>query len=118
MLLRYKISSDYCINHLTHVSVDMMMDRHLRYWRSEAHDSRKSINKSLKSVFGAFYVVIRRGTFFYGYKGVALAFAYISYFMMSFVYRWEFLHSQASQNYDKISRDVLVDWDLHNKNNI
>ena len=88
----YTISEKYgYFSHLTHVSIDMMLDRHTRYWRGEAEMYDK---KTLTPAFEDFWKSVKetikiRKTFFLGWDGVALTFAYVSYYMFSFLYKWE-----------------------------
>jgi glycosyltransferase involved in cell wall biosynthesis len=111
----YKIknSNEFCMYHLTHTTVDGMMDRHLRYWRGETLASNEQdVKKAFLSVVKSFFIVgVKRMSFLLGWKGVMLGFAYISYFMMAFVYKWERKYSQASSTYDAIKSKVLTDWD-------
>ena len=42
-----------------------------------------------------------------------LIFAYLSYFMMSYVYKWEKLQGNAYINYLKIINDISDEWKNH-----
>lgn len=112
-----KSESGECVYHLTHNTVDHLMDRHLRYWKGEANNNRYSLKKSFRNVMGSikktFFI---NKSFFRGKDGIALAFAYISYFMMSYVYRWAKKYNNADTVYfeirnqiDDLWRDQLLD---------
>jgi glycosyltransferase involved in cell wall biosynthesis len=98
--------------HLTHETVDSMMDRHTRYWHGEAKYSEdEAIKNSFYSILRAIRnVLLRKKTFLLGWKGVMLGCAYISYYMMSFVYKWENKYSTAVKTYTDIRKQVHDDW--------
>jgi glycosyltransferase involved in cell wall biosynthesis len=105
--------SDHCIYHLTHASMDALMDRHLIYCRAEAqlfHED-KPLWRAIVPVFRGIYIVLfRRKTFLMGWNGVALAMAYLSYWMLNFVYIWE-RRCAPSGKYTKIRKDILSAWE-------
>ena len=111
------ISSDYgYLYHLTHVSVDMMMERHIRYWRGEGLNyTEKSLWPALKSVLSSIKEMIKIKTFIGGWDCVALGFAYLSYTMMSFVYKWENKRCKSSQLYDKMRNENYKYWNSDNE---
>jgi hypothetical protein len=45
-----------------------------------------------------------------GWKGIVLSLAYVSYFMLRFIYIWENRSSKAKENYGKIRETVLKAW--------
>ena len=97
--------------HLTHMNVDGMMDRHIRYWRGEAENyNEKDLWPALKDVLRAIKLVIVKGTIFSGWTCLALAFAYISYYLMSYVYKWEHLMSNSESSYSLLRDKNLDDW--------
>ena len=115
----YTIPEKYgFFSHLTHVSLDMMLDRHTRYWRGEAEMYQE---KSLVPAFKAFWESVkevskRRKTFFLGWEGIALSFAYVSYFMFSFLYIWEHRRKNKAEDiYKKLREQNTKDWDNCNK---
>lgn len=70
----YSIPSSFgYMSHLTHVSLDMLLDRHTRYWRGEALMYNK---KTLMPAFLKFWEAVKitikkRKTFLLGWDGVA-----------------------------------------------
>ena len=109
---KMKESNKYCIFHLTHETVDIMMERHIRYWRGEAASETMTLKTSLKNILGSFKkVFFISKSFLHGWNGLALAFAYISYFMMSFVYKWEKEHSNAPSRYLTIREGIIKEWE-------
>jgi len=103
--------------HLTHETTDIMMDRHIRYWRGEAKNSEdESIKYSFYFILRAIKnVFFKKKTFLLGWKGVMLGCAYISYFMMSFVYKWENKYSVAPKTYEDIKKQIHNDWTNYKK---
>lgn len=108
-----KNSNEFCIYHLTHVSVDIMMERHMRYWKGEAlYFDDPDLKKPFKKVVREFIkIMFKKKSYLMGWNGIMLSFAFLSYFMMSFVYKWEKKHSNASQVYDKIRNDLTFEWE-------
>lgn len=109
-------SKKYCIYHLTHSTADIMMDRHLRYWRAEAEviPNNSLFWRPLKDVLRSFFVVtFRKRTWLMGWDGIALAMAFLSYFMMQFVYVWEKKRSKAPQTYREIRDSIMAEWEKY-----
>lgn len=98
--------------HLTHETVDGMTQRHMRYWRAEGLNySEKSMKPAFKSVLSSIYIIlIKRRTFLMGWNGIALACAHLSYYMMSFVYKWERKNGSAATRYEDIRNRINADW--------
>jgi len=110
---RMENSQEACLYHLTHETVDIMMERHERYCRAESRMFSKDIplRSIFKSVIDATYrTFVKRKTFLMGWKGIALSLAYVSYFMLRFIYIWENRDSKAAENYGKIREDILNAW--------
>ena len=107
------------IHHLTHETVDSMMDRHLRYWRTEGEMySDLTLKKALKGLLRAIKVVmVNKKTILMGWNGVALICAYLSYAMMSFVYKWEKINSNASEYYKDLREKSIENWKELEKHN-
>lgn len=111
----YKMSNstEYCMYHLTHETVDNMMERHLRYWRAEGQlfppefPLRKGINAILRA---AYDVVFKRKSYLMGWDGIALGLAYLSYSMLRFVYIWEQRQSKAPETYNDIREAIANAW--------
>ena len=105
--------------HLTHESADTMMTRHLRYLRSEASEGGH------QSFFKAFWIVCKeifkvvfwKKTFFMGWDGIMLSFAYLSYYMMSFVYKWDVKRGNSANLYVKLREEIHNAWDKEMKGN-
>jgi glycosyltransferase involved in cell wall biosynthesis len=110
---RLKIENEYCVYHLTHSSADIMMERHIRYWRGEAESFKNSKLKSafMKVVKVIYSLLFRKKTYLLGWDGIMLMFAFLSYYMMSFVYKWEKKRGKAPEVYNKIRKDILSEWE-------
>lgn len=111
----YKIrgADEACMYHLTHSTVDLMMDRHILYFQADARIFSRdtSLKIVLVDIFRAFYVVLfKRRTLLMGWDGVALAMAYLSYWMLRFVYIWEKRYSKAPETYTMIKQSIEEAW--------
>lgn len=107
------------LHHLTHESVDIMMDRHLRYWRGEGENyNDKSLKRALIDVLRNFKnVLLMKKSYLMGWNGVMLMFAFLSYHMMSFVYKWEKSNKGlASKEYFKLRNESLENWKKNEPN--
>ncbi|MEE9910726.1 MAG: glycosyltransferase [Deltaproteobacteria bacterium] len=114
---RMENSQEACLYHLTHETVDIMMERHMRYCRAESKNFSKdiSLRSIFKSVLDATYrTFFKRKTFLMGWNGIALSLAYISYFMLRFIYIWESRNSRAAENYGAIRETILKAWSQNN----
>ncbi len=106
-------SAEYCLYHLTHETMDMMMDRHIRYWRAEAQTfpPEMPIREAFKPILlSAFDVTIRRKTWRMGWDGIALIMAFMSYWLLRFVYIWEKRRSKAPETYTRIRENITQAW--------
>lgn len=113
-----KFVGDNALLHLTHERVDTMMERHLRYIRTEGINySERSMFPALKSVLRSFFdCFLSKKSFFCGWDGIALMFSYLSYHMLSFVYKWENNRSHAIDVYHRLREQNSKDWEMHYKN--
>jgi glycosyltransferase involved in cell wall biosynthesis len=100
------------LHHLTHETVDGMTLRHIRYWRAEGSNyNQSSLKKPLKAVFRSLYIIFfKRRTFMIGKRGIVLMCAYLSYYLMSLVYKWENKNSNAKKEYDLIREKISASW--------
>lgn len=106
-------------SHLTHVSLDMMLDRHTRYWRGEAEMyDKKSLLPALQAVWRSVKYTMRvRKTFLLGWDGIAIMFAYISYYMFSYLYIWEHRRKEtAVQIYQEMRDKNTEEWKNYSNN--
>jgi glycosyltransferase involved in cell wall biosynthesis len=97
---------DSYLLHLTHGNVDTLLERHQRYTKQEAKASFERVDLNLRFEFNALikafaYVVIKKRVFMMGWDGIALGLAYLSYFMMRFLYSWERLRGLDSGTYSQ-----------------
>lgn len=111
-------SNEYCMYHLTHETVDSMMERHLLYSRAEGRlfpsdlPLRKAINSMLRS---AYDVLFKRKSFLMGWDGISLGIAFLTYRMLRFLYIWEQRRSAAPQTYSDIRDMVAQAWEENAK---
>lgn len=111
---------DYFINpkcgfmsHLTHVSVDMMLERHIRYWRTEGKCYEEtSLWPAFRHFLRSIKDIIKFRTLLMGWDGIAMTFAYVSYYMLSFLYCWEKMkNGAAKKRYNILREKSIEDWE-------
>jgi glycosyltransferase involved in cell wall biosynthesis len=101
--------NNFPMYHLTHESVEKLMQRHLRYWEGEA--KIKNLKQSIKEILiSLFNILFKKKTYLLGYKGIALMFAFLSYKMMSFVYKWDY-NNDTESYYNDIREKIQLEWD-------
>ncbi|MEY2702123.1 MAG: hypothetical protein RLY43_756 [Bacteroidota bacterium] len=102
---------DFPMFHLTHECVDILMKRHIRYWEGEAKEGSRNLDSSFRDFFKAlFNVLFIKKTYLLGYSGIALIFAFLSYKMMSFVYKWDY-NNNTKFRYNIIRENIQIEWD-------
>ncbi|MBF4470269.1 glycosyltransferase [Flavobacterium sp. HJJ] len=105
-----------CMYHLTHETVDKMMSNHIRYWKGEMNSPNLTLNKSILNIIkGILKIFFIRKTFLMGKDGLMLMFAYLTYFMMSYVYKWEKEKGNAVNEYFDIRNNILNSWKKTNE---
>lgn len=115
---KMKNSITDCIFHLTHETMEIMIDRHLNYWKAEAlvFPPEKPFFMATKPIFDAFCTIIfKRKSFLMGWNGIALAIAFLSYSMLRFVYIWEKRMGHAPQVYAEIKKNIRESWEKEPK---
>ena len=65
-----------------------------------------------------FKLTFLRKSFLMGWDGIMLSFAYLTYFMMSFVYKWEKKHGNAPEKYNAIRSEISNSWKYENKDKV
>lgn len=105
--LGYSENENLC--HLTHPSVDFLLERHMRYAKLEAKEvsnRRLGMRRAKKGLLRAiFRVLFEKRSFILGDKGIALALAYMSYSALTYLYIWEKFDGAGSIKYDVIKND-------------
>lgn len=108
-------SHEYCMYHLTHETVDSMIERHLLYWHAEGclfSPNSSLIKPVLANIKACYRIFIKRKSFLMGWDGIALGAAYLSYLLLRFVYIWEHRRmSKAPEKYQRIKSTILQAWD-------
>ena len=104
--------------HLTHESADSVIERHRRYWIGEA-TAPEPLSVTLKRVikYTIKFLVTKR-TFFHGKQGIAIAFSYLSYYMMSYVYKWDHNYSKTNEIYTNLRSSIIEEWEKYEKSKI
>lgn len=110
----YKITlkdPDVAYYHLTHESAYGIIDRHSRYWKGE-YSSSEPLSVSIKTIIAETvkFLLFKR-TFFKGPAAIALAFSFLSYYMMTYVCKWDYLYGNANAVYANLRRRILYNND-------
>ena len=109
--------NDELLYHCTNRDADDFYSRTIRYTRYEAeHVLSLDRNQALRQSFieiikSIFTVLFRRRTFLLGWDGVALSLAYISYFVMKFIYIWDSHRVNGNIIYPEIRKKLDDLWD-------
>ncbi|MGZ4970755.1 MAG: glycosyltransferase [Methylobacter sp.] len=111
------LGDDELLYHCTNRDADDFVNRTIRYTRYEAeHDESPDRNRALTRSFidvlkSVFTVVFRRRTFLLGWDGVALSLAYMSYFMLKFIYVWDRHRVNGNTIYPELRKKLDDLWD-------
>lgn len=110
-IYKMKPSKDENLCHLTHETLDILTERHLRYTKLQAKQIENNSN-SLKIGFkgilrSIYFVIIKKKSFLKGYDGIALGVAYISYFILRYLSIWEKVRGDGSSVYSKLRNEML-----------
>jgi glycosyltransferase involved in cell wall biosynthesis len=95
--------------HLTHRNLDTFFEHHLRYCKLETrkYDFPESLREIRKEIWAACKLVfIRRKTYRIKDNGWALGLAYISYFIMKYLFVWQKFYGRGEETYQRI-RETL-----------
>ena len=111
------MSDEEVLFHCTHKDADDFFEKNIRYCRYEARSIsgsergevlRKCLLELIRSVF---VVVFKRKFFMLGWDGMALMLAYISYFIIKFIYVWDIKRVNGNEIYPEIRRKIDQLWD-------
>lgn len=110
-------ASDEVLYHCTNKDADDYFSRQIRYTRYEAeHDKSLDRNQALRQSFfqilkAVAIVLVRRRSFLLGWDGVGLSLAYISYFVMKFIYVWDNHRENGNTIYPALRNKIDDLWD-------
>ena len=110
-------ASDEVLYHCTNRDADDYFSRQIRYTRYEAeHDKSLDRNQALRQSFfqilkAVAIVLVRRRSFLLGWDGVGLSLAYISYFVMKFIYVWDSHRENGNTIYLALRNKIDDLWD-------
>jgi glycosyltransferase involved in cell wall biosynthesis len=109
-IYRMEYSDKENLYHLTHENLEAFFERHHRYTRLEAglfHEEKSALKGSLKEVWTATkFVLFKKKCYLLGYDGMALGLAYISYFIMKYLYVWEKFRCKGATVYDELRAEM------------
>jgi len=114
------MAEDEVLYHCTHKDADDFFSRHLRYVKYEAQykksltygqELRQSFREILRSIAS---VIVKRRSFVLGWDGIALGSAYVSYFIMKFIYVWDSHRDGGNTVYPALRKKMDQLWDERN----
>lgn len=117
----YKMKPDkvHALYHFTHQDVDSFFERHIRYSRAEVEKyktPKAALFKISLEIFAACgWMLFYKRVWMLGWKGFALFWAFLSYFMMKYLYVWEHFHGKGGEKYDAIQSQLLGEWEQRKK---
>ncbi|NTW33888.1 MAG: glycosyltransferase [Bacteroidetes bacterium] len=101
--------------HLTHENVESVINRYVRYWKSEAYT-----NTSLREDY--FFIIKKfiqllfiKKSFFQKSEVIALSFSFLSYYMLAYVYKWDKTNNKSNIIYNDIRLEIRKSWKLKAK---
>lgn len=110
------IGEDEVLYHCTHKDANDFFSRHMRYVDYEAKyfkdlPRKKQLKKSFIDIFRAVAnVLFKRRSFVMGWDGIALGLAYVSYFIMRFVYVWDSGRPNGNKIYPELRNNMDKLW--------
>lgn len=104
------LNKDEAYYHLTHQDADSIMERNLRYWRGERFSKEPLEETSTWVIKKIIRYFILNCVFLKGKAAIALVFSYLSYYMMSYVYRWDYQYSKTEETYKGIRAAIDKLW--------
>ncbi|MFA5687663.1 MAG: glycosyltransferase [Kiritimatiellales bacterium] len=113
----YKMGYREKINlyHLTHENMATFFERHNRYTRLEAglfQDEKIALKTSLRDLFESInFILFKKKSYLLGWDGIAVGLAYISYYIMKYLYVWERFRGKGSDVYKDIHQQIFSIWD-------
>jgi hypothetical protein len=86
-----------------------MMSRHTSYWKGESLlPNEIYLKNSFKIVVRKFFkIFFKTRIYTKGWDGIMIAFSYLTYYMMCFVYQWERKRSNAKNIYYQIREELI-----------
>jgi (heptosyl)LPS beta-1,4-glucosyltransferase len=103
-------SDDEILYHLTHRNIDVFLEHHNRYCKLETdqYSDPSSIKEAFRDILRACKLVfLEKRSYKLGTDGLALGVAYISYFMIKYLFIWQKFRGRGEKTYSEI-RDRLA----------
>jgi glycosyltransferase involved in cell wall biosynthesis len=110
---RYTILDQNCgyFYHITHNTLETFYDRHIRYSDREKQkydNPAKAKEQTGQLVYDAIkHTFLKRKTYKLGWDGMALTFAYISYFMMTYLSVWQKFNEKGPRVYSRLANSII-----------
>ena len=117
----YKMKPDKikALYHFTHQDVDSFFERHIRYTKAEVEKyktPKAALSKITFEIFAACgWMMFYKRVWMLGWKGLALFWAFLSYFMMKYLYVWEHFYGKGEEKYKAVQAELLNEWEQRKK---
>ncbi len=117
----YKMKTDKinALYHFTHQDLDSFFERHIRYTKAEVKKyktARTALLKITLEIFAACgWMIFYKRVWLLGWNGLALFWAFLSYFMMKYLYVWEHFYGKGEEKYKTARAELLKEWEQRNK---
>ncbi len=118
----YKMKPDKinALYHFSHQDLDSFFERHLRYTKAEVEKYKSlkhALAKVLAEIFAAVtWMIFYKKVWLLGWKGVALFFAFLSYFTTKYLYVWERFSGKGEEKYKAVRAELLNEWEQRKNN--
>ena len=113
----YKMKADKinALYHFTHQDIDSFFERHIRYTKAEVKKYKTARTALLKITFEIFaacgWMMFYKRVWLLGWNGFALFWAFLSYFMMKYLYVWEHFYGKGEEKYKTARAELLKEWE-------
>ena len=108
-------SSEISLYHFTHEDLDSFFERVIRYTKNEAmyyETIREALFKiSLEIGATICWLIFHKKIWLLGWKGIALGYAFLIYFLTKYLYAWERFSGKGKERYLSLQRKLLREWD-------
>lgn len=110
-----KSDDDERLSHLTHANTTTFLERHIRYTKIEVNnytDERQGLRQTFKQILSSLYIVFfKKKCFLLGWDGIALGLAYVSYYILKYLFVWEKFRGKGDSIYASLRKKNIEQWE-------
>ncbi len=118
-IYKMKKNDKEAVFHLTHENLDTFFERHIRYTKAEAEREKYNhfgLSKVTVEMFAAIlWMIFYKRIFLLKKDGCTLFIAFLSYFMMKYLYIWEKQNKLKNKPYELKRKEILNEWENYFK---